>query len=75
MDIIRASELGEYYYCARAWWLRRVVGLEPDGAERRALGVAGHARHGQMVAASHWLLWLGAGMLVGGVGLILWAHW
>ena len=26
--IIRASELGEYTYCARAWWLRREQGVE-----------------------------------------------
>lgn len=73
MDIIRASELGEYYYCARAWWLRRVAGQEPDGAERRAAGTISHARHGRLVAASQRLLWIGLGLFVGGVGLVIWA--
>ncbi|WP_322513619.1 hypothetical protein [Chloroflexus sp.] len=74
MDIIRASELGEYYYCARAWWLRRVIGQEPEGAERRAFGTISHARHGRLVAASQRLLWIGLGLLVGGIGLVMWAN-
>ncbi|WP_298816951.1 hypothetical protein [Chloroflexus sp.] len=73
MDIIRASELGEYAYCARAWWLRRVAGVEPDGAERRAAGTVSHARHGRLVVFSQRLLWIGVGLLAGGIGLVIWA--
>ena len=40
LPIIRASEMGEYVYCARAWWLRRVASLEPAGRERREYGTA-----------------------------------
>ncbi|WP_322513078.1 hypothetical protein [Chloroflexus sp.] len=74
MDIIRASELGEYYYCARAWWLRRVAGQETEGAERRAFGTMSHARHSRLVAASQRLLWIGLGLLIGGIGLVVWAN-
>ena len=56
LPIIRASEIGEYVYCARAWWLRRVVGLEPAGRERREYGTALHRRHGRAVASSRALL-------------------
>lgn len=73
MEIIRASEIGEYYYCARSWWLRRVAGIEPDGAERRALGTIGHIRHGRLVNASQRLLWIGVVLLFGGAGLVWWA--
>ncbi|WP_322821872.1 hypothetical protein [Chloroflexus sp.] len=73
MDIIRASEIGEYYYCARSWWLRRVAGIEPDGAERRVLGTLGHVRHGRLVHASQRLLWIGCALLLGGAGLVWWA--
>lgn len=54
--LIRASEVGEYVYCRRAWWLGRVVGLEPAGRDRRARGVALHARHGRRVRLSNALL-------------------
>ena len=59
--MIRASEIGEYVYCSRAWWLRRVAGLEPAGHERREYGANLHRRHGQTVAASRLLLWLALG--------------
>ncbi len=69
--IIRASEVGEYVYCARAWWLRRVAGLEPDGRARRELGVALHRRHGRAVMGSRALVMLGAVLAVVGVILIV----
>jgi CRISPR/Cas system-associated exonuclease Cas4 (RecB family) len=69
--VIRASEIGEYVYCARAWWLRRVVGEEPAGAERRERGVQQHARHGQAVVLSSWLLGLAGLLLVIGALLIM----
>lgn len=69
LPTIRASEVGEYVYCARAWWLRRVAGEEPEGHERRATGVAMHARHGRAVALSGWAMLLGG--LALGAGLLL----
>jgi CRISPR/Cas system-associated exonuclease Cas4 (RecB family) len=46
--VIRASEVGAYVYCRRAWWLRRVGGFEPQNtAQRLAEGTAAHVRHGQ----------------------------
>jgi len=69
--IIRASEVGEYVYCARAWWLRRVVGLEPSGHERRELGTALHRRHGRAVAGSRALVIAGAALALAALLLIL----
>jgi CRISPR/Cas system-associated exonuclease Cas4 (RecB family) len=71
LPIIRASEIGEYVYCARAWWLRRVAGLEPDGSERRERGTLLHRRHGRAVAGSRVLLLLAAALLVAAVALIV----
>ncbi|MEI6776650.1 MAG: hypothetical protein WCK70_07095 [Chloroflexales bacterium] len=71
MQIIRASEVGEYVYCARAWWLRRVVGREPAGQARRDLGTLRHARHSRAVALSGGLIWLAVLLLVAFVLLLL----
>jgi hypothetical protein len=50
-DIIRASELGEYVYCARAWWLRRVQGVASRNVAALRSGQQAHDRHGAGVAA------------------------
>lgn len=50
-DVIRASELGEYVYCARAWWLRRVQGVQSRNLAAMQRGQAAHGRHGRSVAA------------------------
>lgn len=71
MPMIRASEVGDYVYCARAWWLRRVAGEEPEGQERRDLGTAAHEAHGRGVALSALALWAGAIALAAGVILFL----
>ena len=51
-QVIRASELGQYAYCARAWWLGRVLGYRSTNLERLAAGEAAHVRHGQKVVRS-----------------------
>jgi CRISPR/Cas system-associated exonuclease Cas4 (RecB family) len=61
--IIRASEVGEYVYCARAWWLRRVEGEEPAGQAQREAGIVRHRQHARMLRGSVVLLVL-AGLLV-----------
>jgi CRISPR/Cas system-associated exonuclease Cas4 (RecB family) len=69
MPIIRASEVGEYVYCARAWWLRRVAGMQPAEQARRDKGMTLHWRHGQAVRYSRMLLVLAGALLL--VALIL----
>jgi CRISPR/Cas system-associated exonuclease Cas4 (RecB family) len=71
--MIRASEVGDYVYCARSWWLRRVAGEEPAGRERREAGTAMHAAHGRGVRMSSLALWAGLLALLLGVALYLMA--
>jgi hypothetical protein len=47
--IIRASEIGEYVFCHRAWWLHRVQGLESANRAQMEAGVARHVEHGRTV--------------------------
>lgn len=75
-DIIRASEIGEYTYCARAWWLRRVQGVQPANEAALRSGQQAHDRHGRGVAQVHLqrrLAWLLAalGMLLALAALAL----
>ncbi len=58
MQVIRASEINEYLYCARSWWLRRVAQQEPAAQERLDTGTQLHAQHGKTVQASRVLLFL-----------------
>ncbi|MEZ4770396.1 MAG: hypothetical protein R2844_18465 [Caldilineales bacterium] len=48
--VIRASELGEYVYCARSWWLKRAQGVQSRNKAALRSGAAAHDRHGRGVA-------------------------
>jgi len=50
--LIRASEVGEYVYCARAWWLRREGVEQTRGREAREAGTAWHMEHGRGVTTA-----------------------
>lgn len=52
-DIIRASEVGQYTYCARAWWLRWVQGAAPTNVAALESGRQVHHRHGRTVASAY----------------------
>lgn len=47
--IVRASEIGEYVFCRRAWWLHRILGLEAANRAQMEAGTAQHAAHGRAV--------------------------
>lgn len=47
--LIRASEIGEYVFCRRAWWLHHVQGLESAQRAQMENGVAHHREHGRAV--------------------------
>lgn len=55
LPVIRASEINEYAFCARAWWLARVRGLEPDNTVGLAQGTAGHKRYGVILFIAIWM--------------------
>lgn len=50
--IIRASEIGQYIFCARAWWLGAVEGLPSAHREKMDAGESAHHRHGRRVRAA-----------------------
>jgi CRISPR/Cas system-associated exonuclease Cas4 (RecB family) len=58
MKPIRASEIGSYLYCARAWWYQR-QGLESSNQAEMAAGTEIHRTHGRTVIASGFIRTLG----------------
>ena len=51
MKTIRASEVGTYLYCARAWWYRQ-KGVESTNQAEMTTGTELHRLHGRKVIAS-----------------------
>ena len=47
MRTIRASEIGTYIYCQRAWWYQR-DGAIPENSAQLANGLKVHSRHGRL---------------------------
>jgi hypothetical protein len=52
LRILRASEIGEYVFCHRAWWLDRIQGVESANRGQMDAGVARHLAHGHAVQRS-----------------------
>jgi CRISPR/Cas system-associated exonuclease Cas4 (RecB family) len=50
--VIRASEIGEYVFCHRAWWLRVVQGHHSANVREMEAGTLAHTQHGRTVGAA-----------------------
>jgi len=68
MRTIRASEIGTYLYCRRAWWYRK-QGVDSVNESELAAGTSLHRAHGRTVLASGLTRMLGLLLLL--VALIL----
>lgn len=67
---IRASDIGVFLYCRRAWWYT-VQGVESANQERLEWGERIHQQHGRAVLKAGCLRLAGYGMLLG--ALVSWA--
>jgi CRISPR/Cas system-associated exonuclease Cas4 (RecB family) len=57
MKTIRASEIGAYLYCKRAWWYQK-NGYQAQNQAELSSGSRLHERHGLQVLAIKILRWL-----------------
>ena len=69
--IIRASEIGQYTYCARAWWLGSVMGVPSANTRELAHGETVHRQHGQTVWLAVALRWLAVALIVIAAGVAI----
>jgi CRISPR/Cas system-associated exonuclease Cas4 (RecB family) len=68
---VSASELAEYAYCRRAWWLRAVRGAKsPEQGARFDEGRAAHERHALGILAARALAITALALLIAAV--VLW---
>jgi hypothetical protein len=51
MKPIRASEIGSYLFCARAWWYQQ-KGVQPSNQAELIAGTELHRQHGRTVILS-----------------------
>lgn len=70
MRPIRASEIGSFLYCKRAWWYQR-KGIVSTNVKELAEGTELHQQHGRAVLASGLVRTLAYGLLL--IALVLFA--
>ncbi len=71
---ITASQVGQYAYCAHAWWLATVEKLEPAELEPLECGIRAHERHGWRVSLARGFRKLALFLLgCSTVALLIWA--
>lgn len=75
-SLVRASDIGAWAYCNRAWWLANVKNVTPANVSELAAGTRAHHVHGRTLQRSAQLLRLGyfllaAAMILAGVALLI----
>ena len=69
--VIRASELSQYAYCAKAWWLGAVEGVRSANVHELESGSLIHTQHGRAVQIAGWARRVAIGLLLAGVALAM----
>lgn len=69
MKIVRASEIGAYIYCQRAWWYQQ-QGYTSTNQVELALGSELHYQHGRRVVVSGCLRVVAYGLLLSALVLL-----
>ncbi len=63
MRIVRASEIGAFLYCQRAWWYQQ-QGIETENAAELSSGSELHEQHGYRVITSGCIRLIAIGLFI-----------
>ena len=70
MPVIRASDIGSYLYCRRAWRYRK-DGVESENQAEMAAGTDLHRRHGRKTLSALLLRTLGMVLLLAAILMLV----
>ena len=70
MRTIRASEIGTYLFCQRAWWYQQ-KGIDSENIREMVTGTEIHAQHGRTVLVAGCLRTLAMGMVLAAMVLLV----
>ena len=70
-SLVRASDIGAWAYCRRAWYLAQVRGVAHARPEVLQRGTQAHAQHGRQVRRSGTLQRLGLWLIAFGIALVM----
>jgi CRISPR/Cas system-associated exonuclease Cas4 (RecB family) len=70
MPVIRASEIGSYLYCRRAWRYRK-LGVESENKSELAAGTELHRQHGRKALSVGLFRTFGMILLLGAILLLV----
>lgn len=63
-SLVRASDIGSWTFCRRAWWLANVKDVPHQNPAVLQRGDVAHAHHGRQVALSLFMRWAGIILLL-----------
>jgi hypothetical protein len=70
-SLVRASDIGAWAYCRRAWYLAHVRGVAHSRPEILQRGTEAHTQHGQQVRRAGTMQRIGLWLIITGVILAL----
>jgi hypothetical protein len=70
-SLVRASDIGAWAYCRRAWYLAQVRGVSHARPEILQRGTAAHTHHGQQVRRAGTMQRVGLWLVIAGALLVV----